>query len=570
MTRYTTLAALTAGTLIGSFTAGALVQDARHSATPRSDSAAASRTDAATPTAAPAAATRWPIGTNLNGIASYSPQRPFVDLIKSARPWISGADGVWDDQRAIATDANGWVASLKPGQIARTLITDIRGGHYPAGRYVLTFDGEGDLAVEWDAAVVSKSPGRWVLELTPSSNGIHLMIRGTQPSNPLRNLRLVRVGGICAGKPATYVDGASRCAAGAFRSYEANRQIVFTPGFLAHLSGYSTLRFMDWGATNDSTLSRWADRAKVSDFTWATGRGVPYEIMIQLSRQTGADAWVTIPHRADDAYVRESAKLFKATLPAARSVYVEHSNEVWNNQFEQASFAASEAVRLGLSTQANYEGQLKYHALRTREIGALWHAAFGTQKARVVRVLGAQAANAWTISMPVDFLKTRFGSAGIDAAAIAPYFGHGVTSDSADGVVRGGLDPLFAAARGEFLPESKAWTVDARKVTSASNLRLIAYEGGQHSVGIFGAENNQALTDLLHAYNRDPRMYGVYRDYLQDWKDAGGELFVHFSDVGEYTKWGSWGAKEYILQPAQTAPKYRAIRDFASQTPIWW
>ncbi|MGB5683566.1 MAG: hypothetical protein WBM47_17095, partial [Polyangiales bacterium] len=62
------------------------------------------------------------IGSNLAGVVDYSTDMPFVDLFKSSRPWISGSDEKWDDGRPLDLDEYGWVRSLKPGQVARTLM----------------------------------------------------------------------------------------------------------------------------------------------------------------------------------------------------------------------------------------------------------------------------------------------------------------------------------------------------------------------------------------------------------------------------------------------------------------
>ncbi|MGB5194913.1 MAG: hypothetical protein WBN70_18150, partial [Polyangiales bacterium] len=56
------------------------------------------------------------------GVVDYSTDMPFVDLFKSSRPWISGSDEKWDDGRPLDLDEYGWVRSLKPGQVARTLM----------------------------------------------------------------------------------------------------------------------------------------------------------------------------------------------------------------------------------------------------------------------------------------------------------------------------------------------------------------------------------------------------------------------------------------------------------------
>ncbi|OPZ09835.1 MAG: hypothetical protein BWZ07_02939 [Alphaproteobacteria bacterium ADurb.BinA280] len=99
-------------------------------------------------------------------------------------------------------------------------------------------------------------------------------------------------------------------------------------------------------------------------------------------------------------------------------------------------------------------------------------------------------------------------------------------------------------------------------------MSLIAYEGGQHLVGIFGVENNNAITDLLTSANRDPRMGEAYAAYLSQWKAQGGELFVNFTASGDYSKWGSWGAVEFLDQP--NTPKQQALREFGLSHPCWW
>ena len=79
----------------------------------------------------------------------------------------------------------------------------------------------------------------------------------------------------------------------------------FNQEFLKKIAPFKVLRFMDWGATNGSTQANWSDRAKPSDFTYATGRGVPLETMIDLANTLQADPWFCIPHQANDEYVRE-------------------------------------------------------------------------------------------------------------------------------------------------------------------------------------------------------------------------------------------------------------------------
>jgi len=109
-----------------------------------------------------------------------------------------------------------------------------------------------------------------------------------------------------------------------------------------------------------------------------------------------------------------------------------------------------------------------------------------------------------------------------------------------------------------------------RRFADSYGVRLLAYEGGQHMVGWGGAENIPALNCLFDRFNRDPRIKQLYLDYLADWKRAGGELFVHFSDVSRWDKWGRWGALEYAAQPRAAAPKFDALQTFMEQNPVWW
>ena len=91
-----------------------------------------------------------------------------------------------------------------------------------------------------------------------------------------------------------------------------------------------------------------------------------------------------------------------------------------------------------------------------------------------------------------------------------------------------------------------------------------------HGAGHGGAENNEALTKLFHEANRHPRMRDLYLQDMKNWAAAGGDTYCHFSSVGRYTKWGRWGALEYLAQPRTSAPKYDALQSFIEQNPVWW
>jgi hypothetical protein len=276
--------------------------------------------------------------------------------------------------------------------------------------------------------------------------------------------------------------------------------------------------------------------------------------MIELANVQGANPWFCMPHRASDDFVRQFAALVKKQLKPSLKVYIEYSNECWNGMFQQATYCREQGKKFRLSKN-DYEAQLRYHSQRAVEIFKIWEKEFGGRK-RLVRVLGAQAANPWTGTTVMDW-KDAYKNA--DAIAIAPYFGSEFGDPkSADKMASLSVDELLQACRRSIREREKStrrFADEARK----RHLRLIAYEGGQHLVGVRGAENNERLTKLFHAANRAAAMKEVYLEDLKAWKECGGGLFCVFSSLGGYSKWGSWGILESEKQAPDTSPKYQAF-----------
>jgi len=512
------------------------------------------------PAAGAALPLRTAVGTNLDPVIHYSPQIPFADVMKSAAPWGSG------DKRPLDLDERGGVRSLEPGQIARTLMLREFGTRYPAGRYVVRYRGEGTLVFRFAAKVVSARAGEILLDVTPEPGGIYMEISRTDPGNPVRDIRVTMPGGTCEGDPFTHASAAADCGNRRYLPFAAsNEAILFNPVFLDRLRGYSVLRFMDWMRTNNSANSRWSKRARLEDAMWTTDAGAPVEVMVALANATGSHPWFTLPHLADDDYVESFARLVGASLRKDLGAYVEHSNEVWNPQFAQHRHA----VQQGKSRFPPID-QIQYHAEKTRTVGAAFAKTLGPS--RVVTALGAQAGNPWTTTRAMEHLKKKHGDRahGIDAIAIAPYFGIYATPKDAPRYAGMSQDELFAHVRATVLPEALGFMRNYGRIAGEQKLDLIAYEGGQHLSGVQSGENHEPLNVVFDAFNRDPRIRQLYLDYLDEWKRAGGRLFVHYTDVGRFTKWGRWGALEYIAQPRETAPKFDALHTFIERNPPWW
>jgi hypothetical protein len=481
-----------------------------------------------------------PLGVNLEGLSDYMTSMPFVDAFKTAREWFSQpSDGsVWDDGRPIPLDANGWPTSLLADQYAATVLMTDQAGNYPVADYVCLYDGEGTLHFGIDASIVNEQPGRIEVHVTPQAGGVtHLQIQATNPANPIRNIRFILPG------------------------YEGNYQTqVFTPEFLASCQPFKVLRFMDWMATNHTTVTTPATLSQIGYYTQTTSRGAAVELMVDLCNRLQADPWFCMGHLMDDAAVAQFATYVRDNLDPSLRIYIEHSNEVWNGIFPQAAYAQAQGLALNLDSDP-FVAQLDYHSRRSVQVFAVWESVYGGTD-RLVRVLGSQAANPFVADTIANF-ENAYQQA--DAVAIAPYFGFMVEPAEADAVKAGGLAGILARWPQEIA--NNAVSIDENKaLCDGLGLDLIGYEGGQHLVGIFGAENDDALTALMITANRDPALRQLYLDYLNDWRARSGQhLMMAFSHMGSYSKFGSWGLRETQAQDPATAPKWMGCMDFLGQ-----
>jgi hypothetical protein len=480
------------------------------------------------------------LGINLAGPADWNTELPFVDVFRLSRQWISQKKGEgWGKGPALELDARGWVKRLEPDCSAETPLCTIQGGHYPGGDYTVLFDGEGKIEFNGGGArVVSSTPGRMVVNIDAGKGGFFLRVRETKPENHVRDIRV-----IMPGFETTYRDN------------------PWHPKFLARWKGVACLRFMDFQETNNSKQRSWKDRPLPEDATW-TRAGIPVELLCDLANRLEADPWFCLPHLADDDYVREFARLAKARLDARHKAYVEYSNEVWNGQFQQAKYAGAEGQKRGIGGKS-WEAAWHFTAERSVEIFKIWEEVFGGT-ARLVRVLPSQAANAYVSKQIVGW---RDSAKHADALAIAPYISLNIPAQgkrlTAAEVASWTVERLLDHAETNSLPECIRWMEENRKVAQQYGLRLVCYEAGQHFVGVQGGENNAELTKLLHAANAHPRMAGLYRKYFAAWEKSDGDLLCHFSSVGRWSKWGSWGLLQFADEDAKRSPKFMATMEWA-------
>lgn len=519
------------------------------------------------------------LGVNLSELVDYSDEDPFLDYMKMSREWFGQSDTQFDtDENAkIALDASGWVTSVSPkggGRFTRVATIMMVGGdphNNYAGNYVIRYQGKGTMSFG-GATVVSETPGRTVVTVNDSAGFFVLRITSTDSRDYLRNISVVK-----AAQERNFLRGA-----------------IFNPLWLEKLAPFGVIRFMDWMRTNGSGARPFATRALANDARYTTSRGAPIETMIALANKLNVRPWFTMPTQANDDYMRQFATIVRDRLARNTTVYVEYSNEVWNTGgpfHPQGSYIDQQALAEFGSTVVNangfYTARMNWHGKRTAEMCRIWKKVFGRQANRVVCTLGAQAANTYTAEEALDCplwradanntAPTRRCQAyGIDAVAIAPYFGSYIGDDGWDDQVSTwNADTLFAEINsggnitdpfpGDFndppvggaMAEALGWMQDYKTSATALNYRLLAYEGGQHLAAIGDTMNNETVTNLFIAANRDARMTALYDQYIVNWKANSGEVLVLFNLAGRYSQFGNWGLLEYIEQP--TSPKYQAL-----------
>ena len=471
------------------------------------------------------------LGMNLAEVNYYNREWVFVDAMKQAHEWLptrSGSSDPWNSGERLALNADGWPI-LRRGQAAHTIMFADTQGAYPAGRYVCTYDGDGEVVLGFDAETIQSRPGRVVANVNPSKRGIYLRIDRSNPNNPVRNAQLWMPGFEDASSP-------------------------FHPFYIKRLKPFSVIRFMDWMRTNGSDISSWSDRPRYKYYTQGTDAGVAIEYMIDLCNELGADPWFCMPHEANDRYVENFARLVKQRLRPDLNVYVEWSNEVWNSQFPQHQWVKARGDGRSLSP-AFFEVWAE-EADRDFEI---WEDVWANQRNRLIRVAVAQKDNPWVTEQLVNEMDGEF-----DAISCSTYFGLSraelsrLTSRiTAKQLLDDAMAEISQSIREHYQAHGKLSRKWTRKL--GRSIPLIEYEGGQHYTNEGG---NPPYANAFLAMQKHPKMYDVYLANMREFDKAGGSLFTAFNFVEKPDKWGAWGALEVMDQAISKAPKYKALLDY--------
>ncbi len=499
---------------------------------------------------------RSSVGMNLASVNYYSTSLPSRNLISH------GGSFGYNPSNLVVHPKTGMIQSGKGGVFLSTGLS----GRYPSGPYVLLNTG-GQITVQvggtiWAASgtpmsndFVSSSvqqthpipatanspeiPGRFQFNVNPSDNGGVIYIT-PDSSNPPTSLRLFALSDLQNGEPG-----------------------LFSSEFLDSLRNFTPLRYMNFLGTNNSPITTWQNRTLPNDPFQGTDRGVALEYFVELSNILCADAWITVPHGADDQYVRNMAKMFAKHLGPGLRVFVEYSNEVWNGLFSQYQYAEQRGQTMGFGS--GRDAADGYYLDRSGKVFKIWGEEFAAanRSSELVKVFSIQVSEYWA-----DRILTKRNNATgnyyihdikADVIAVAPYFCEDVPTNLSS--VTDVLD---------FCDQSIDLLIPAvkhiRDTAASLGFPLVSYEGGP---GITGRGLPESYLQMLYAANEDPRMKTLISKYLYAWKtQMGGELFNYFSHISPHSQYGSWGL--WIYQGQGSTPKSEAVMDFISNNPAWW
>ena len=394
---------------------------------------------------------------------------------------------------SLSKDANGYPLEIPQNfksqdepQIARKFVLLDANGPYPTGNYTLLYDGEGTIQLYGGDIdkIVMQTSGKIVFTLKNNFQGLGVEIRKSLKSNPIQNIRILL--------PGTEVNSTS---------------FPFNPQFLKQLEPFSCIRFLNWGGVNDSKQINWSDRNLPTYVTQSSSSkgAVAYEYMIQLCNLTQKDMWLCVPHAADANYRTQLATLIKDKLAPNLKVYVEYSNEVWNDIFEQHWYVQDNAP-------TNIVFHTHKYAYLANECFKSFNAVFGNNSNRMVRVLAGQHYNPWILEEAVNKMKAIGGK--FDALSVASYFAPIGLSGNLS------VNEIANLTKAEIATNAKKHIISLSNLAKANNVPVVMYEGGPHMTKDQFGGAGQPFVNALCQFHESQQMYDIYNDWLDFLRDS--------------------------------------------------
>jgi len=467
-------------------------------ATPVTTPVTPTPTPTTTPVIVAPAPTHMNIGTNLEELADWMTDKPFLNLAVTARAWHSGTAALFDDGGKVQT-IDGYISALNANQIAYKVIST---SDRTPGLYNVVFQ----CATTEVSKVQPLVSGLTFVSQIPQINGTTLLNYTT--TIPQTGNVFIKIGQSTT--PVTFTAGLKLIAFQMGTPDTSLNTPTLNPEFVKQINRYAGIRLMDWQQTN---------KAKAARVLTAVS---PSQISAIANQLTLNKLWVCVPH--EDTI--SSTHPLLSTAFKATEILIENSNEVWNSMFPVNAYATANSP---LATGTAFDKAMAWHAKRTAQLSI---ATTGPNKKIV---LGAwNNVPFWTGEL-LKQVKAAGGTR-VDYVAVAPYFGHGLDDATEVELMR------LAKEAVDFLPQHQA----AIATSPFPQAKLALYEFGSHLIpGV--------------AANKDEKMFRVYQYFLAELEKvlgATGTAF-HFTKTGTYGPSGSWGESDKFGD--ETTPKARAL-----------
>jgi hypothetical protein len=525
-------------------------------------------------------------GMNTWALTDWDGSFAFVDAMKHARPWQT------IDMKGIApADENGW-----PLSDAGTVIYTGDAAHIN-GTYKLIFNGQGMIGSVYNGYTMHVANQQYDASTNTTTADITFSVTKPAPGASvgisIRNSQRTPTSAVGSGfsNMRLYRPG-----------YPTDGSVVFASYYVHAMQVGSTIRTMDWSATNGNTTVNWADRNTPLTFQkpippyiahnkssmGGTPAGsqstVALEHHIQLANQTGRDLWINVPVIASDDFVIKMAQTLlygsdgtnPYTSPRSNpvypplnsnlNVYIEYANETWNTAGGfwcyyvimdiVQNLPASHPIYAIAPQTSIYYTAYRYTAYRISQVSDLFRSVFGdsAMMTRVRPVLMSQKGTGGTFGEGFTQLTwlDQYGAQQNPPKAVNSYV-YGSGGSAYYGVNNMSSDPDTYFAPGNY-PDRQTVASFPNDAMAAKNwgLQRIAYEGGD---GVDYIPTAQKL-----AINADPRIETMTEFMHNYWSQEGGDLLMYYTLTGA----ADWEFTPDILN--LNTPKYNALRALKGQT----
>ena len=281
--------------------------------------------------------------------------------------------------------------------------------------------------------------------------------------------------------------------------------IQFTDTAKERYRNAGVCRIMDWQHTNESGLQAGGLCIKQND---RIKHVISPALISRIAMELDVDIWYCVHDETSGETFRSHMEQIADTWPGHRTLYIEHSNEVWNGRMPQ-----HRRLKQYMPAGWSWGDFFRKHAAITNSYARVAKEIIGAD--RVQGVVGAQLASLGTVNplrqMPAVDLDC------IHAIAVAPYFGSAHRYSGPDD-----LGAYLEYCRRDEEDRVRDSVIQHQLIADSLGVHLYAYEGGLHAKGGLNVfEEAAASEDMAH----------IYRDHLEFWASEIGQPYALYCDV---------------------------------------